>query len=106
MTTYWAVSSIGWGKGSTIDEAVDNYVKTQLRNYSATSTIFRTKPKWEAALRSGEASPDVWQAPSGVHGFVIDHRGMHWTNVSGTIESDVEIEQLVRESWSRQQRNS
>lgn len=103
---FYAISSIGWGRGATIDEAVDNYVKTQLRNYSASSTVFKTRAKWEAALRSGEASADVWKAPNGVHGFVVDHKGLHWTNVSGTIESDAEVEQLVKPSWDREQREA
>lgn len=105
-TTFYAVSSIGWGKGSTIEEAVENYVTTQLRNYPASMTVFKTRAKWEQALRSGEASADVWRAPHGAQGFIIDDMGLHWTNVSGVIESDAELDQLVQPSWDRQQRQS
>ena len=76
---FFAISSIGYGKGFTAEEAVENYVATQLANHPASSTVFGTKAKWEEALRSGEAQADVWQAPEGWTGFVLGFDGLHWT---------------------------
>jgi hypothetical protein len=79
---YWALSSIGYGKGHTPEEAVENYVTSQLRNFRAKDTIFKTRPKWEAALRNGEASPSLWLAPEGFTGFV-NGMGSWWTREEG-----------------------
>lgn len=83
---FWAISGIGYGKGFTPEEAVENYVKTQLRNYSAKSTIYKTRPKWEAALRTGDAKPQVWRSPEGFTGFTLGS-GLQWTReVDGKTE--------------------
>lgn len=74
---FWAISGLGYGRGFTPGEAIENYVATQLRNMPAKNTIFETKPKWEKALRTGEAKARVWHAPEGVTGFVTDGR-LHW----------------------------
>lgn len=79
---YWAISSIGYGKGFTAHEALDNYVAIQARNHPASTTVFKTKPKWEEALRSGEAAPEIWRAPEGFTGFVMG-MGAHWTREEG-----------------------
>lgn len=79
---FWAISSIGYGKGFTPEEALDNYVQIQVRNYPANTTAFKTKPKWAEALRSGEAAPEIWKAPEGFTGFVIG-MGAHWTRDEG-----------------------
>jgi hypothetical protein len=68
---FWAISSIGYGKGFSPEEALDNYVKTQVRNFAASTTVFKTKAKWEEALRSGEAAPEIWKAPEEADGFVF-----------------------------------
>lgn len=75
---FWAISSIGYGKGFTPQEALDNYVRIQARNYPARTTVFKTAPKWKEALRSGEAAPEIWKAPEEADGFVIG-MGSHWT---------------------------
>ena len=80
MTTYYAISGIGWGQGETPEQAVTNYVATQLRNYDAKQTIYKTRPKWKTALTDGAAKADVWLAPDEADGFVIDHRGLQWTS--------------------------
>lgn len=74
---FWAISGIGYGKGFTPGEAIENYVAVQMRDTPAKNTIFGTRAKWEAALRTGEAKADVWHAPEGVTGFVTDGR-LHW----------------------------
>lgn len=79
---FYAISGIGYGKGDTPEEAVDNYVATQLRNHPAKNTVFKTKPKWEAALRSGDAKGIVWEAPEGTVGFVLDGR-VRWEDAEG-----------------------
>lgn len=80
---FYAISGIGYGKGFTAEEAVENYVKIQLRNHPAKNTVFGTRAKWEAALRTGEAKPQVWHAPEGATGFILDSR-IHWTMKDGS----------------------
>lgn len=92
---YWAISGVGYGRGFTAEEAVENYVAIQLRNYPASTTIFKTKPKWEAALRDGEAKAEVWKAPEGTTGFVVDHRGLQWYDADATYTPATE-DQLVQ----------
>jgi hypothetical protein len=105
---YWAISSIGYGKGFDAEEAVRNYVATQLRNYPASTTVFKTRKAWTAALTDGEAAPQVWLAPEGWTGFVLG-MGSHWTReVDGKtehrrfeaedrvdVEADTEVDKLV-----------
>lgn len=69
---YWAISGLGYGKGNTPGEAIENYVAAQKRNLPAKSTIYGTPKKWDEALRTGEAKADVWRAPDGATGFVLD----------------------------------
>lgn len=76
--TYWALSGLGWGRGETPQEAVDNYVEAQMRNYPAKHTVFKTRPKFKAALTTGEVKPEVWKAPEGYDGFVTG-MGAFWT---------------------------
>jgi hypothetical protein len=75
---FWAISSIGYGKGFTAEEALENYVKTQMRNHPASSTVFKTKAKWEEALRTGEAKPVLHRSPEGFDGFVLGFDGLQW----------------------------
>lgn len=93
---YWAISGLGYGKGFTPEEAVENYVAIQLRNYRAKDTIFGTRPKFEAALREGEVKAEVWKAPEGTTGFVVDHRGLQWYDADSTYTAASE-EHLVSE---------
>lgn len=69
---YWAIGGIGYGRGFTAQEALDNYVSVQLRNWKGHTRIT------EDRLRDGELKPKVYLAPEGVQGFVIDHEGMKW----------------------------
>lgn len=64
MTTndskYWAISSIGYGKGATIEEAVHNHDDAQLRNYGSMLAVAVT----DIALM-------VFEPPAGVEGFYL-----------------------------------
>lgn len=76
---YFAISGIGYGKGDSPVEAIENYVASQLRNIPASRTIFGTKKAWEAALRNDPAaSARVWRAPLGATGFVLGYDGLQW----------------------------
>lgn len=74
---YWAITGLGWGRGETAEEATANYVAAQLRNYRAADTVFETRPKFKAALETGECAARVWQAPEGTEGFYADPT-IHW----------------------------
>lgn len=75
---FFAISGIGYGKGDTAEEAVENYVKTQLRNYDAKTTVYKTKSRWEEALRTGDAAAQVFHAPEGATGFTLGFAGLQW----------------------------
>lgn len=80
---YWAISGMGYGKGNTPGEAIENYVATQKRNLPAKSTVFKTPKAWDEALRTGAAKADVWHAPEGTVGFVLDP-SLKWETADGT----------------------
>lgn len=63
----WAISSIGYGRGDTIAEAVENHDEAQARNYGSMLAV----PVAEIPLM-------VWEAPDGVTGFYADP-AIHWT---------------------------
>lgn len=96
---YFAISSIGYGKGFSEEEALENYVKSQLRNIPFEHTIFETKKEWEAALRSGMAQAQVWLAPEGWTGFTLAFDGLRWKrDVKGATEyRKAQITELVRD---------
>lgn len=96
---FYAISGLGWGRGETPDAARKAYVETQLRNYQASMTVFKTKPKFRAALESGELAPDVWQPPTGTVGFVIDHRGLMWYDADDNY-TPAAVEQRVESTVS------
>lgn len=76
---YYALSGLGYGKGFTPEEAVANYVAAQLSNYRAADTVFKTRPKFKAALETGELAPQVWLAPEGTTGFRAGSGYLYWT---------------------------
>lgn len=64
---------------------MNNYVTTQTRNHPASQTVFKTKPKWRAALSpGGEAAAQVFKAPEGYDGFVIGYDNV-WTDSTGAL---------------------
>lgn len=67
---YYALSGLGWGRGNTPGEAIENYVESNSRNWKM--TIFKSRAGFEKALRTGDAKPQVWHAPEGATGFVQD----------------------------------
>lgn len=95
---YFAISGLGYGKGFTVAEAIENYVQTQLVNHRAEDTIFETRPKFEAALREGNLKAEVWLAPEGFTGFMTG-QGAHWTReVDGKTEyREFTVEDRVEE---------
>jgi hypothetical protein len=95
---FYAISSIGYGKGFTAEEAIENYVATQMRSYSWKTTIFKSKKEWEAALRTGDAQAQVWQAPEGAEGFVLSTDGIFWTMPKGSPKSQVQAKPEQRVS--------
>lgn len=58
---YWAITGLGYGKGFTPEEAVENYLRIQMRNWQQSR---------EAILDAGWGR--VWKAPEGTTGFVAD----------------------------------
>lgn len=95
---FFAISAIGYGRGFTEEEALENYVKIQLQSIPVKSTIFKTKRQWEAALRTGDARPQIWQAPEGWNGFTYGWDGLMWKReVDGKTEHrKAQIQELVR----------
>jgi hypothetical protein len=81
---YWALGPMGYGKGFTAFEAVQNYVSVQLRNFPAKTTVFKTRAKFKAALEGGEVAAKVLMAPEGYDGFVHG-MGSWWTDSTGTL---------------------
>jgi hypothetical protein len=75
---YYAISSIGYGKGFSAEEAIENYVAIQRRNHHWKTTVFKSSKAWEEALRTGEAKAKVWQAPEGTTGFEYGFGGLRW----------------------------
>lgn len=72
---YYALTGIGWGRGSTPSEAVENYLSAQRRNFPHLS---------EDELQ--EVWGFVWQAPAGTTGFYDSPRGMTWVVDDGVRE--------------------
>lgn len=91
---YFAISGIGYGKGDSPVEAIENYVETQLRNIRAKDTIFGTKAKLEEGLRTGNFQAIVWKAPEDATGFVLG-MGLQWEMSDGRYVPAVEDDQLV-----------
>lgn len=71
---YYAITGAGWGRGHTIDEAVDNY----------RDAIRRSWPTMWKGILDGEDAPwgFVWEAPEGADGFYLDSE-IHWTGPDG-----------------------
>lgn len=77
---YYAISGIGYGKGHTPEEAVENYYEIQQRNFRH---LHRTKPGRIKALKV-DAPPTVFHAPEGVNGFILDSV-VRWQMTDGTV---------------------
>lgn len=65
---YYALTSIGWGRGSTLVEAHKNYVDAQHRNFPHLT---------DDELR--ESWGFIWQAPADTTGFNHGVEGLYWT---------------------------
>jgi hypothetical protein len=91
---FFAISGIGYGKGDSPVEAIENYVASQLRNIPFKSTVFKTKAEFEEALRTGSGQAVVWKAPEGATGFVLG-MGLRWEMSDGQYVLAVEDDQVV-----------
>lgn len=69
MTTYYAVSSIGYGRAETPEEAFENYVAAQKRSFNHLTV----------AQLLDIAPGQVLKAPEGAEGFILDGR-LFWTD--------------------------
>ncbi len=68
MEKFYAITALGWGVGSTVEEAIDNYEKAQHRNFPKLSDD-----------ELAEAWGFVWQVPSETAGFYDTPSGMFWS---------------------------
>lgn len=92
---YWAISGMGYGKGFTPEEAVENYVVTQMRNYRVKDTVFKTKKEFETALRTGEVRPAMFRSPEGYTGFQMG-MGSQWVKEVDGVREFKEFEMADR----------
>lgn len=74
---FWAISGLGYGKGFSEEEAKENYVQIQLRNWTRMGYSGPSKDL-EDALRNGELRPVTFKSPEGVDGFISDG-SVYWT---------------------------
>lgn len=63
---FYAITGLGWGRGDTAQEAIDNYLRVVRKNFPHLSDEERD-----------EVWGFVWEAPEGTTGFFIDNR-VHW----------------------------
>lgn len=82
---YWAISGIGWGRGTSPDEAVQNYIETQQLNHKHLTE--------EQLAQGGELGPDVWYAPEGTEGFVLGGK-LIWVTADD-VYTDAELSQKI-----------
>jgi len=66
-TTFWAITGLGWGSGSTLVEARENYLAAQHRNF----------PKLTDE-ELDECWGFYWQPPEGTTGFGHEVKGLYW----------------------------
>ena len=64
---FYAISTFGYGKGFTAEEAEKNYLDTQARNFPAEGQTRAQRIEW---MRKN-AAPTVFEAPEGTTGFYI-----------------------------------
>ena len=90
---YYAISSIGYGKGFTPEEAEENYLAQQARNFSH---LHRTM-KGRIAKGREMAPPAIFKAPADATGFILDG-AVRWTipTEGGQRLEAVTEEQVIR----------
>lgn len=67
MSTFYAISGIGYGKGSTPDEA-----RAVHRHYVlAARPSWLAKDAWSARIDEDDLQPTVFRAPRGINGFSL-----------------------------------
>lgn len=77
---FYAISTIGWGKGFTPEEAVKNYYDEQAQNFPR---LHRTIKGRIAKLKES-APPTVFEAPVDAEGFATDGHQVFWDLVDGS----------------------
>ena len=85
--SFFAISTIGYGRGFTPDEAVSNYYDTQVSNFAH---LHRLRAKRREIIAEA-APPTVWEAPEGTEGFTTDGSRVFWLRADGSqvpVESD------------------
>ncbi len=75
ITTFYAITGLGWGVGSTLVEAFETYQKIQRQNFPRLD---------DEALE--EAWGYIWQVPFGTTGFYHSPSGLYWTLEGGDSE--------------------
>lgn len=74
---FYAITGIGWGKGETRQEAKQNYLDAQRRNYRGITDE-----------ELDDAWGFVWKAPEGATGFALD-MVLYWHMEDGsTVKAD------------------
>lgn len=99
---YYAISSLGWGKGDTPDEARAVHREAQLHNYRPEQLVFKTRAGFEQALDSGPVEPDIWAVPEGTRGFVMGTQGVEWELESGGYVAALEDQLVEPAGWRSQ----
>lgn len=77
MTTYYAISSVGYGKGETPAEARETHQEYAV----AAKPSFVSKKDWMAALENEPVQ--VFIAPEEATGFVLDAGVVYWVREDG-----------------------
>lgn len=94
---HWAISGIGYGKGFSEQEAIDNYVATQERNWSHMQYSGESKDL-ATALREGDLRPVTYLAPEGVDGFVSDGV-IRWTQDGKVVRTATDDDVINNPHW-------
>lgn len=91
---FWAISSLGYGKGFSLNEAIVNHDKTISRDYGSMLSV----PVTFVPLM-------VWKPKDeNVTGFYLDGSGPHWTVGDEGVGQDSSLEEIIAareqgESW-------
>lgn len=68
MSTYYAINSLGWGRGDSPDDARDAYYESVLRDVPS----WTNAADWSEFVRRFDNRPTVFLAPDEARGFVIN----------------------------------
>lgn len=74
---FYVITGLGWGVGSELVEAHENYERIQRHNFPHLT---------DEDLK--EAWGFFWQVPDGTEGFVHGVDGLFWTTEDGPVKAD------------------